>query len=83
MGEGNMGRCALRSQVRRLPMAQPNPEHDDVATILALGIRQHLWIFSLCLVILSGCMGAQRQGAPLTQQENTILSATVSLHRRR
>src|SRR5262245_24597192 len=32
--------------------------------LLALGIRQHLWILSLCLVTLSGCMGTQRQGAP-------------------
>jgi Tfp pilus assembly protein PilF len=30
---------------------------------LALGARQHLSWFLLCLVILSGCMGAQRSGA--------------------
>jgi Tfp pilus assembly protein PilF len=30
----------------------------------SLGSRQHLWILWLCLVTLSGCMGAQSQGVP-------------------
>ena len=41
-----------------------------MATTPHLGIQQRLWILSLCLVTLSGCMGAQRQGAPTRQREH-------------
>jgi Tfp pilus assembly protein PilF len=32
--------------------------------LLSLGIRQHLWVLSLCLVTLASCVGAQRHGTP-------------------
>ena len=32
--------------------------------LLALDIRRHLWALSLCLVTISGCVGAQRHGVP-------------------
>jgi Tfp pilus assembly protein PilF len=60
-----MGRW--RSQIINQAIADGVPQLPSMVMwqrFLTLGIRWHLWILSLCLVSLAGCVGAQRQGVP-------------------